>query len=123
MFNNKRVKELEKRVDSLQTALDRVSQDRDATKLELQAKIRSLEKEVLGLIDENTVLRLRGVLPDCDKCHKPMRQLGALVFGPPDSSGKCSKQHVCVKCKGYLEDWFSYLDSTIEEIPSRTTEE
>lgn len=38
----------------------------------------------------------------CDKCHKELKEMGALIFSPPETSyggyPKCDKIHLCVDC-------------------------
>jgi hypothetical protein len=33
----------------------------------------------------------RVLLPDCDFCKKHQKELGALLFSPPDKNGMCKK--------------------------------
>jgi hypothetical protein len=37
-------------------------------------------------------------LPDCDICHKPQTQLGAVKFSPTDRPRLFEKTHICVEC-------------------------
>jgi len=42
----------------------------------------------------------------CDKCKKELKDLGALVFSPPEK-GKVKKYHVCKHCWFYLEEFLN----------------
>jgi hypothetical protein len=45
------------------------------------------------------------ITPVCDKCDEELTEFGAIVYGPPDSEGKCYKWHVCVRCYETIIDW------------------
>lgn len=34
----------------------------------------------------------------CDYCNNPMKELGGLVFSPPDENGMVKKYHACKSC-------------------------
>ena len=40
----------------------------------------------------------------CDRCNKTLKELGGLIFSPPDD-GKCRKMHLCMKCYGNFHLW------------------
>ena len=35
---------------------------------------------------------------ECDLCHEPLEEQGALLFSPPDSDGVVVKFHICIVC-------------------------
>lgn len=46
-------------------------------------------------------------LPNCDFCKKTQKELGGLLFSPPDKKEMCKKLHVCVDCwkEAITEGW------------------
>jgi uncharacterized protein with PIN domain len=34
----------------------------------------------------------------CDICKEELKELGALLFSPPNKEGYTRKYHICVKC-------------------------
>jgi hypothetical protein len=45
----------------------------------------------------------------CNKCNKSLKNLGGLIFSPPDDRNQVVKYHVCVSCYGGLFDWIHSL--------------
>ncbi len=39
----------------------------------------------------------------CSFCNEPLKELGGLLFGPPDKFNVCEKAHICVDCYGLLD--------------------
>ena len=53
----------------------------------------------------------RILLPDCDFCKKHQKELGALLFSPPDTNGMCKKIYICIDCwkvlnSKYIQGYF-----------------
>lgn len=46
-----------------------------------------------------------GLYVTCDRCWEPLKEPGALVFGPPMANGTVMKIHVCVGCWPLLFQW------------------
>ena len=38
----------------------------------------------------------------CDFCHKELKELGGLIFSPPDAYSHCKKRHICKPCYSNL---------------------
>jgi hypothetical protein len=36
--------------------------------------------------------------PTCSKCGRELEEFGAILLGPPDSKGRCKKDHLCRRC-------------------------
>jgi hypothetical protein len=70
--------------------------------LALPEKAKRLQEELdesCGMIERELVLAQRRVfLPKCELCNQEQTELGAVLFGVPDSDGRCEKIHCCSKC-------------------------
>jgi len=40
----------------------------------------------------------------CDICHKELLEFGGLLFSPPDTENKVTKNHLCVKCYNKIRE-------------------
>jgi len=58
-----------------------------------------------GVDDEKPI----GLLIDCEICHTPITEQGALIFSPPQR-GMCGKHHFCRKCYYKLYDVWKNLN-------------
>ena len=48
---------------------------------------------------------LRAYFATCNRCRNPLKEPGALIFGPPGPDGKSKKLHVCVGCWAERPTW------------------
>jgi len=44
------------------------------------------------------------IKPKCDICKNELDDFGALLFSPPDESGKTDKKHICKPCYNKLKE-------------------
>ncbi len=50
-------------------------------------------------------LNINGLFILCDKCTKPLKEQGGLIFSPPDKFHQLKKYHICVNCWEELKAW------------------